>query len=126
MLDRIERLEEEVPVYRFPNDPRRTHAATILAFVVSCTMLGSLAPEMVLAETAANSARGNVRGALANQLPATWFAGPSISELSVRFGWTGNDRHIDITDWNNLPDLSGTLLSCDSLTRRPHTRLENR
>ena len=83
-------------MYRFPNDPRRTPSArtpsstrapaAILAFVVSCTMLGSLASEMSLAETAANSVRGNVRGALANQLPATWFAGPSISQLSARFG----------------------------------------
>ena len=128
-------------MYRFPIDPRRTHsertpssarapAATILAFVASCAMLGSLAPELGLAATAASPALVSVDPVdvvvAENQLPQTWFAGPNISQLSARFGWTGNDRHIDITDWNNLPDLSGTLLSCDSLTQRPHSRLENR
>lgn len=54
--------------------------------------------------------------------PDTWFAGPDTTVLDARFGWTGHDRHLDIADWNALPDLSGSLLSCDSLRLRPAQR----
>lgn len=54
--------------------------------------------------------------------PDTWFAGPDLAILDPRFGWTGPPRWLSIADWNDLPDLSGSLLSCDSLTRRPGER----
>jgi hypothetical protein len=58
--------------------------------------------------------------------PETWIAGPDLGVLDARFGWDGPPRSLAIADWNALPDLSGTLLSCDSLTVRPGERPERR
>jgi hypothetical protein len=58
--------------------------------------------------------------------PETWIAGPDTALLNARFGWTSHDqRHFDIANWNGLPDLSGTLLSCDSITVWPAQRAEH-
>jgi len=52
-----------------------------------------------------------------NFSPDTWFAGPDPS----LFGTS-----IEIPDWSVMPELSGTLLSCDSLTVLPAARTERR
>jgi hypothetical protein len=95
------------------------HGYPVIAAVAASLSFLFLTPQGISFATAAVPVFVGMR-------PETWIAGPDLAVLDARFGWSGPPRSLPIADWNALPDLSGSLLSCDSLTLRPRERPEHR
>lgn len=54
----------------------------------------------------------------ANAPPDTWFSGPDPALYPLH----GNERYVDVANWNALPPLPDGFLNCDSLTVLPSLR----